>query len=255
MQLSFKVIKNDHVSSQGCKEISTKFSKPEICKENENNIKNSFGSYESLVATMLDNARKQSEIIIAKASEQAQNLEDEAKSNVEQIKQQAYNDGYEEGSNKGYQDAYNDTVTKTSIECENKLQQANDSLWEARRIYDEYLEQKKQEIKDFIFGSVEGILKQKIEDEDSLTNMIYDALSQEKNAKSFIIRCNNTYVEPLKSQVDIWKQKIPFNGDLFILKDDSLENGTAVIDKGNGKLVVSANYALEKIKEILEGND
>ena len=40
-----------------------------------------------------------------------------------------------------------------------------------------------------------------------------------------------------------------------MLKDDSLEPGTAVIDKGTGKITVSIDYALDKLRELLEGNE
>lgn len=255
MQSSYRVIKNNHVQSLGNKDISTEFIKVQDKEEIEENIKNNFESYETLVNTMLENARRKSDKILSSAYQEAQLVESDSRLKAEQLMQEAYNKGYEEGKVKGHEEAYNDSYPKVQEQCELIKQQADEVLFEAKKTYELYLEQKKHEIKDFILETVETILKQSIQNEDSLDKMIYSAIEDTKNAKCFIIKCHSTYIEDLNSKKDIWRDQLVFKGDIFVLKDDSLELGTAVIDKGNGKVVVSIDYALDKLKELLEGNE
>lgn len=255
MQSSYRVIKNNHVQSLGNKEISTEFIKVQEKEEIEENLKNNFESYETLVSTMLENARRKSDKILSSAYQEAQLVESDSRLKAEQLMQEAYSKGYEDGKAKGYEDAYNDSYPKVQEECEIIKKQADDILFEARQAYELYLEQKKYEVKDFILDTVETILKQQVKNEDSLNSMIFSALEETKNARSFIIKCNSIYVENLNSKVDVWKEQLVFKGDIFVLKDDSLEPGTAVIDKGTGKVVVDIDYALDKLKELLEGNE
>lgn len=255
MQSSYRVIKNNHVQSLGNKEISTEFIKVQDKEEIEENIKNNFESYETLVNTMMENARRKSDKILSSAYQEAQFVESDSRLKAEQLMQEAYSKGYEEGKAKGYEEAYNDSFPKVQEQCQIIKQQAEDILFEAKKTYELYLEQKKHEIKDFILETVETILKQSIQNEDSLEKMIYSALEDTKNAKCFIIKCHSMYVENLNSKKDIWREQLAFKGDIFVLKDDSLEPGAAVIDKGTGKVVVSIENALDKLKELLEGNE
>lgn len=255
MQSSYRVIKNHYVQNLGNKEISTEFEKIQAKEVVEENIKNNYESYEILANRLLDNARSKSDKIIASAYQEATSIENDTKLKAEQLMKESYSKGYEEGSSKGYEDAYNENYPKIKQQCEVMQKQAEEVLLEAKKAYELYLEEKKYEIKDFILDTVETILKQAVKNEDSLEEMIFNSLEEVKNAKSFIIRCNSMYVENLNSKVDSWKEQLAFKGDIFVLKDDSLEPGTALIDKGTGKITVSIDYALDKLKKLLEGNE
>jgi flagellar assembly protein FliH len=255
MLSSYRVIKNHYVQNLGNKEINTEFEKIQNKEEIEENIKTNFESYETLVDTMLENARKKSDKMLSNAYQEAQLIESDSKIKAEQLMQEAYSKGYQEGSAKGYEVAYNENYPKVQEQCEVMKQQAEKVLLDAKKAYELYLEQKKYEIKDFILDTVETILKQAVTNEDSLEGMIFSALEEAKNAKSFIIKCHGMYTESLNSNLDTWKQQLAFKGDIFVLKDDSLQPGTAIIDKGSGKITVSIDYALDKLKELLEGNE
>lgn len=114
-----------------------------------------------------------------------------------------------------------------------------------------YLKEKEEEIKRFILGSIESVLKQEIKDEESLNSMVFNELSQVRNIETFIIKSRKKYCDNFKEQVDIWRERLPFKGDIFIIPDETLEEGTVVIEKNNGKSIFSLEIALEKIKEII----
>lgn len=255
MQSSFNVIKNNSVISQGSKEIKTNFQKNKYNPEVEDNIKNHIESYENLAATMLGNARRQSESILSKAYEEAQNMEQDAMTKAEQIQQDAYLNGYEEGKKLGYEEAYKESIEKLTADYETGIASINEMLSSAAEEYKKYLQKKEEDINNFIIKSVETILKQELKAKDGITSMVYNAISEAKNAKDFIIRCNGIYVDELRSKTPDWKEQLAFKGEIIIIKDNLIEEGSAVIDKGNGKITISIDEALQKIREILEGNE
>ena len=255
MQSLYSVIKNTSIVKTGKKEIVTEYIPPEaeeIKIQKEVNAKGSFDSYENLARTMLENSRKQGEDILSKAYEEAEKIESEAYPN-------AYKKGYEEGKEKGYNDAY-ETAYKSNLEKAEKEGQSlikeaqktsEDIVKDAKEEYAKYLEDKKEELKKLVENIVGNILKREIKDSDSLNNMIIEAINEEKNSKTIIIRCRSLYKEEITSSISSWREKNVFKGDVFVIADDSLEEGSAIIEKDNGKIVISMEFVLEKVKEIL----
>ncbi|MCM8710971.1 flagellar assembly protein FliH [Clostridium sp. SYSU_GA19001] len=251
MQLSYNVIKNNSIKNSGFKSIVTEKEFPAAKAETEENIKNNIESYENLAKTMLENARRQSERILSKAYEEARALEEEASVKSQEVYERAYRQGYEEG----YSKAYNEALKKAETERNSIVSTAEKLLKNAKIEYEKYLESKALEIKDLILTIAETVFKREVEAEDFINNMIFEALENSKNAKNFIIRCNAVYVEELKLQAESWKEQLGYIGDIFIVRDDSIEPGNALIDKGNGKVTVGVKFALEKMKAILEGKE
>jgi flagellar assembly protein FliH len=252
MQLSYNVIKNNSVKSKGLKEIVTNIDIQQVLKpEVEENIKNNIESYENLARTIIENARRQGDQIVASAYDDAARIEQNLLAEAEIIKQQAYQEGY----NEGYTRAYNETLVAGKQQSDVIVSAAHDMLNNAKLEYEKYMQEKYKELNDLILTISKSVLKTHIEDNGLIGNMIFDALEASKKSKNFIIRCNSIHMEYLKAQVNSWKEQLGFFGDIFVLKDDALEIGNAVIDKGNGKIVVGIDYALLRIKDILEGKE
>jgi flagellar assembly protein FliH len=249
MQSSYNVIKNRSVKNTGLREIVTSSEAAVINPEVEDNIKNHIESYESLAKSILENARNKSEQIVIKAYEDARAIEEEALLKAEQLKNEAYETSYQEG----YHKAYHETMQHTKIESEAIIASAMELLNNAKAEYEEYLQIKTQEINDLIITIAKTVLKKEVQDKSSINSMIYEAIERSKKSEKFIVRCNSIYVDELKDQSNSWKKQLGFLGDIFILGDDSLEPGNAVIDKGNGKVITGIDYALQRIEEILEG--
>jgi flagellar assembly protein FliH len=255
MQSSYNVIKNNSVKNTGLREIFTSAETVAIKSEKEANIKENIESYESLARTIMENARRYSEQIKIKAYEEARTLEESALIKAEQLKKEAYEKGYEEGYEEGHNKAYAETMKQTKIKSEAIIASADRVLTDAKVEYEEYLIRKSKDINNLILSIATTVLKKEVEDKSSINAMIYEALESFKNARNFIIRCNGAYVEELKVQTTSWKEQLGFLGDIFVINDNSIELGNAIIDKGNGKVIVGIDYALQRIKDILEGRD
>lgn len=255
MLLSYRVIKNDEIKNTGAKEIITEAEVKTLNPEIETNIKNNIESYESLAKTLLENARKQGDAILSKAYDEARNIEEEAFSRAEAIKNEAFENGFNEGQAQGYEGAYNETIGRAEQEAAAIITSAESLLKEAKLQYEQYLKSKTEEINSLILSITSNILKKEIEDNSTIKGMIFETLENSKQAKNFIIRVNSVYTDELKASAQNWKEQLAFKGDIFIVSDESLEPGNALIDKGNGKVMVGVNTALEKIRQILEGKD
>ena len=249
MQSLYNVIKNNSVKNTGLREIVTRAKVAAIKTKIETNTKNHIENYESLAMNIVENSRKQSEQIVIKAYENAVNIEEDALLKAEQLE----NEAYERGLKEGYHKAYNDTMLQAKAESETIIASAMELLNEAKSEFEEYLLAKASDINALIITIAKTILKKHVNDKASINTMIYEALEASKKSKNFIIRCNSIYVDELKEQANIWKEQLGFLGDIFIIGDNSLEPGNAIIDKGNGKVVVGIDYALQRIEDILQG--
>lgn len=255
MQLSYKVIKNNSIKNNGLKEIITAVERIAIKSCPDDTVKSNMDSYDNLARTILENARKQKELLLARAYEESRKIQDEAIIKAEKITKEAYELGFKEGKEFGFNSVYNEALQEAEKEKNIIITSAEELLTSAKEEYENYIENKKNQLIDLVVCASEIVLKKELTDKSSINDMIYGALETSKKAKNFIIRCNEIYVDELKAQIVNWKEKLGYMGDIFILKDDSLENGNAIIDKGNGKLVIGIDYALQKIKELLEGKE
>lgn len=256
MQSSYRVIKNDSVNKEGTKEIVTEFSnKQEIQQKElgETNARMFIDSYENLARTMIEDARKRRDKILSDAFAEAEKIEEEAyKTAYEKGYKEAMEKGYDDGFNKAYEEGYQKNLDKAMAEGEAIKINADEILRTALAEKERYLNEKEKEIKELIINSVETILKHEIRDEHSLNNIVFDALSQIKDTKAFIIKSRKVYSEEFKKQIEVWKEQLPFKGDVFIIPDESIEEGTVIIERDNGKIVLSVDIAMKKIRELFE---
>lgn len=254
MQSLCNVIKSSSVIKEGNKQIITEFAQirelqqKELQKEqNETNSKLFIDSYENLAKTMIENARRQREEILSAAYSEADRISKEA---YEKAYQEGSQNGYNDGFNKAYEEGYKSNLDKALKEGEIIKNNADNVLKSAIDEKERYLKEKENQIKDLIINCVESILKKEVKEKDGLNDIIFEALSKVKNTKTFIIKSNPVHCEEFKSKIEVWKEQLPFRGDVFIIPDEFIEEGSAVIERENGKIQVGANIALEKIREI-----
>jgi flagellar assembly protein FliH len=200
---------------------------------------------------MVENARRQGEQILSKAFDEAQ-----------QIEQDAYQKGYEKGMQEGYEQSYQKGMAEANayyetmknqvqMESDMKINNADSLLFQAKEEYIRYLDEKKDEIKELILSITENILKKEIKDKDAISNMVLDAMEIAIKSKTIVVKCRSSYVEDIKEKVETWKNGVVYRGEVFVAADDNLEEGYAVIQRENGKIVVDINDAIEKIREII----
>lgn len=258
MQSSFNVIKKNSVLAHGEKEIST-IHNP--INDNSNDcIKDSleYSNFENLTKAMIENARRKSDDLISKAYEDAARIEQEA---FEKASKKGYDDGYSKG--------YSDIHDKAVAESEKIIQQARNEydislkkveearieadniLKAARQEYEKYLGDKISEIKSIVSLVSEKFLRHEVDDEYALNHIVSEIIGEAKNTSMFIVKCNPLYADELRKTASTLNGKLLYKGDITVLEDASLEKGTVIIEKENGKIMASVENALEKIDELL----
>lgn len=258
MQSSFNVIKNDSIKKNGekCIQIQTNF--VPVNKANEENTRVHIDSYENLAKTMLENARKKSEELISNAYSDLGRIEQEA---YQKGMKKGYETGYKEGHDKVYKEAseecnklrqqakaeYDNAVLKTN----KKTEEGEAILKSAKEEYNNYLESKKEEIKDIITLMVYRVLRHEVKDAAAFNEIVSEIITSAKNSKMFIVRCSGKYAEELRKSAKKINEQYSANKDITVIEDNSLEEGKVVMEKDNGTNIVSVEEALSKMNELL----
>jgi flagellar assembly protein FliH len=255
MQLSYNVIKNSEVISQGNKEIVTDL---EILKKsslNKSSSVNNDSSNENIVYNLVDD-------IISAAKEEAENIAREANlnydrliaaanENVQDIEKRAYEDGYEAGLTTGYNEGYEKSLTEATKEAETIINTAKSVLFNAKLEYQEYLKEKKDDILMLAINMAEVVIKRELSSTEGLNGLLQEALSISKNSETFIIKTSNVYVEELKAKVELWRNTLGLKGEIFILADETVGECNAVIEKNNGKIEIGLKAGMDGIRHAL----
>ncbi|MCB2286543.1 hypothetical protein LGK99_05430 [Clostridium algidicarnis] len=241
----YKVIKEREVKDTGEKLIDTVHD----IGNNEKQISegfddNNLDSYEIIGKSIMEKAKKQREKILESAYEDAIIIEKDA-----------YEKAYKEGYEKGYADSYEAHIEKALKEADSILEEsrykASETAKSARDNFESYLKEKKDEILNLSYEIAKTILKKEIIKEDGLDNIILKALKEHRDNKSFVIRCEERYVNHIRENIVKWKDESALKGDIFVIKDESLGEGNAVIEKDNGSITVGIDIGLENIKKSL----
>ena len=261
----YSIIKNEQVLSGVEKEIETDFKIRKVdsyAEFKENSAKTYIDSYENLARTMLENSRRKADEIISKAYDDIRKMGEDAKI----VQEKAMKNAEEEGFNKGYNDGFQNFQEKSREMMATEMQKANNSrekiineaiatLNSAKQEYCKYIEEKQQSIKNVILDFCEQILKKESTNKDFLDELIFDLISKSRNSKVFIFRCNEKYVDELNGKIVDFKQQLAYKGDIFVIKDDSIEEGNVTIEKNNGKIQAGIDVALEELKQIIDRID
>lgn len=247
MQSSYNVIKNHYVVTEGKKEICTKAplviddfeaEQEEKIENTIENTKEALVSFKNIARDIVENAHIESNKIIVEATERAKEIEVEAFNN-------ASSKGYDDGYNIGYKEG----MEKAVAEGEAIIKNANKVLVNAKLEYKNYIEEKEIHIRELIYQMTSSVLKREVEDSEAINEIIFDALLEEKNEEYFIIKCNSNHLSSLKGEVENMKNKLAFTGDIFVIEDNSLDNGAATIEKGSGKILVDMGMSVKNLRK------
>lgn len=251
------VVKKTNVMKKAKKDIVTKY-EPPIKKSKDNEKEEKFlnineVNYDEIANAMFENYKKKGEDIINEAYKKAILIEEEA---YKKAYEKGFNEGQEKGYTEAYQKGYTENVEKAKAESEIIIDKANDvsksMISSSKNQCMEYIEGKKSELKKLIYNIVKSTFKREIKNEEALNEMIIEALSNAKKSKSITIKCKDLYKDEIRKSTDLWKSQNVFNGDIFIIPDNSLKEGMALLEKDNGIIEIEIDKSLEKIKEILK---
>lgn len=249
-----KIISSEDVSVRGKITLQNNIiSKVKI--EEQKNLEEELAKKEEELKNKILEAENKYKEIISKANEESLNIIEESKNKVSEIEKNAYEQGYSQGSKNGYEDgykeAYEENVEKAKTDAESILNNANNVLEEAKNYVVEYLKANKNQILGLSVSIAEQVLREKFTETSFMDNMILNVIEEYELKENFIIKTNSIYKESLQKQILELKESYKINGDVFVLSDESVEQGNAIIETSKGKLIIGVDSVLKEIKEEL----
>ncbi len=192
------------------------------------------------VSLSKEDIRKELEAIIETTKKQA--LE-EARIIKEQAKKEGFELGYKEGYEKGLKDA-KDVFDKTIDEYTKRMQVAIEKLIATTK----EISKKYEELENVATDMVLDIAKKVISDElktnrDVINSMVKDAIGL-ADSKKLKIKLNPDDAAHLN------RDTIDGSKDVEIIKDDSLNKGSIIIEEDNGNIIdASVDTKLKQIRD------
>lgn len=262
MQSSYSLIKNGFATNGERKIITTHYVGKRSVVEEENDIEDEIVEevpqipkidpeellkrYEEIGKRIISDAENEKKALILRTEMEASVAE-----------KKAYEKGYEQGMQNGYDDgykkAYDETIENAKSEAANIVDEAEKLLNSAQKDYAEYLESKKSEIVNLALNIAESITKKVLSQDDSLNVLIDEAFKISKGEESIIIRANSLHVDKIKENSERWRISYAIKNDVFVVTDDSLDPGNAVIEKPSGIVKVGVDTGMEQIKKAIFG--
>lgn len=252
MHLSYNVIKENRTIAKESKKITTESIVEIKSDEVAGNINSVtleeaqayISNYERLGQNIIEDAKRKRDEYIYGASEKAAVIEREAY-------EKGYTQGIANGEEDGRKKAYESCIPEATKEAEEIILKAEKILASAQDMFESYLEEKKKEIIELSVSIAEQILKREVTDKASINGLVEEAIKLSKGEENVVIRCNPMYEEELQKQIPVWKTLNNILGEIFVLVDDSMECGNAVVEKKTGKIIVGLDIGLERIKEAI----
>lgn len=261
MQSSYRLIKKDFAKSGTNKVISTEYvskkaASEEIEEEKEEEAivvkvpqidpEELLKRYEDIGQRIIQDAKNEKQIIVLRAQMDANVSEKKAY-------EKGYAQGLENGYDDGYKKAYDETIESARAEATDIVNKAELMLKSAHENYERYLESKKNEIVKLALEIAENITKKTLSTNEAMNNIIEEAFKISKGEENVILKVNSTHVEELKSQVERWKVSYNIKNEIFVLEDDFMEPGNAVLEKNSGIVKVGVDIGMEQIRKAIFG--
>ena len=246
---SNNIIKSDYVKVKGTVSLNYfNFKEKEELPVNEevedhNEKRLELLRLEEKINQKLIDAQIKYDEILNQANTESEKILAETNQKAVEIEKRAYHEGYEQGTQNGYEDgykeAYEDNIEKAKNESSEIIDKANKIMLEANNQVASYIKNNKKNILAMGISIAEKVLRRNFEDEESM------------DLENFVIRVNPIYKESLDKQILELKENNLINKDVFILSDESVDKGNALIESLNGKLVIGIDDVIGKIKEEL----
>jgi len=258
MQSSYSLIKNGFAKEGESKVISTKYVRPkamfeELVEEQVETVivkvpqidpEELLKRYEDIGHRIIQDAKREKQVIDLRAQMEANAAE-----------KNAYEKGYEQGLQNGYDDgykkAYDETIDVAKAEAADIVNKAELLLKSAHENYSKYLEAKKVDVVKLALEIAENIAKRALSNDDSMNSIIEEAFKISKGEDNVILKVNSIHVEELKSEVQRWKMSYGIKDEIFIITDDFMEPGNAILEKPSGIVKVGVETGMEQIREAL----
>jgi flagellar assembly protein FliH len=242
-----KVISTEYVNKKAVfKQLQEEKEEEVIVKAPQIDPEELLKRYEDIGERIIQDAKKEKQVIALRA---------EMDANV--AEKNAYKKGYEQGLQNGYDDgykkAYDETVDVAKAEAADIVSKAELLLKSAHENYSKYLDDKKVAVVNLALEIAESIARKALSKEDSMNAIIEEAFKISKGEDNVILKANSIHVEELKSQVDRWNISYGIKNEIFIITDDSMEPGNAILEKPSGIVKVGVDTGMEQIRKAILG--
>ncbi|MGL5692656.1 MAG: FliH/SctL family protein [Peptostreptococcaceae bacterium] len=246
-----KILRKEEIDIKG--KVSLKNS--EISNENIINLSECLLIRQEKLEKQIQQAKEEYENIIIDTQKKKESILEEAKERVITIEKQAYENGYDQGLKNGYEDGYKESyesnIEKALQESKEITNEAYETLFNINKEISSYIENKKNEILSIAIAIAEQVLRDKFEEESSMNTMIENIINECSLKKDMIIKVHSLYEESLQKQMNILRENLSIQQDIFIISDNKIEKGNAHIQTQNGILVVGIDSVLERVKSEL----
>lgn len=113
------------------------------------------------------------------------------------------------------------------------------------------MENKKVEVVKLAVQIAESIAKKALGDEESMNSIVEEAFKISKGEDNVILKANSIHVKELKTHIEKWKISYGIKNEIFVLNDDSMEPGNAILEKPSGIVKVGVEIGMEQIRKAL----
>ena len=254
MQSSYSLIKRNLAKQGQSKVISTEYEikrnfveeteEPKVTIDPEEVLKR----YEDIGKRIIQDAKNEKQAMMLKAQMEANKAEKQA---YEQGYSQGTQNGYEDGYKDGREKAYAETIEVARAEAAEMRLKAETLLNSAKENYDMYLDNKKREVIELSLQIASEICKKELTQSDSLNQLIEEAFKLSKDEENIVIKVNEVHSEEFKSQISKWKIMYGIKNEIFILVDNELEPGNAVLEKNSGVVKVGIEPGMDQIRKAI----
>jgi flagellar assembly protein FliH len=253
MSLS-KIVKSNDIMIKG------QISLNDICEEEKNQNEEvepqiDVAQIEAELNQKVIDTQAKCDEILNDANMQSEKILEESKQKSLEIEKKAYEEGYQQGTKNGYEDgykeAYEENIEKAKLESSQIIENANRVLLEANEKVLAYMKENKKNILAISVNIAKRVLGEYFKDESSMDSLLVDVIKEYELKENFVIRVNNLYKESIENQILELKKHNYVGDEIFVLLDDSIENGNAVIECEKARLVVGVDEVMSKIKEEL----
>ena len=262
MQSSYSLIKNRFATSGEKKIITTEYVGKHNIQEEESTIEDEaleevvqtpkidpeelLKRYEEIGKRILQDAENEKKALILRTQMEASSAE-----------KKAYEKGYEQGLQNGYDDgdkkAYDETIENAKKEASDIVEKAEELLNSAQKDYSEYLDSKRNEIVNLALNIAESITRKTLRNDDALNSLIDEAFKISKGEESIIIRANSVHVDKIKENSERWRISYAIKNDIFVVTDNSLEPGNAILEKPSGIVKVGVDTGMDQTRKAIFG--
>ena len=202
--------------------------------------------YEEIGQRIIQDAENEKKALLLRTQIEATNAEKNAY-------QKGYDQGMKNGYDDGYKKAYDENIENAQKQAADIIERAETLLRSAQNDYEEYLDRKRSDIIKIALNIAESITRKNLSNDDSINDIVEEAFKISKGEESIILRANSIHIEELKKNCERWKLSYAIKNEIFVITDDSMDPGNAVLEKPSGIVKVGIDIGMEQIKKSIFG--